>query len=466
MAGVPFTDHPFVATIPAERETWDAERTRLAGASDPEAWRGTAKTWEGLGCPHRAGYAWWRQAQAQLDAGQPAAAAATALRAVVAAADGHTPLLAQVRALAERVRIPLQPPAATPRAPLAATPPPYGLTGRELAVLRLLARAHQCADRCRAVHQPENRRCARQQYPAQAESLRPGASRRGGRTGRPARSRLPLSTPRGNLNTRGPRSWVITRSAPPGLSSILGTRLSYAAEEAAMYPAPIQYLAQARLAAGQTNVPRALLSVDPMGTCPAALAGLVIEPAVRSGQLPGSRAPARQPRCAPNSHRAPDAERKSCDEPVARGSGAKCQDDTRGAVGARLGRHPLPRVGAVERRGLPAGRRHLATRAGRCAVAAVLPPCLPALPDLDREDSRGRGTTRLAYTVIAGIPVRNYRAEVTLTPTADGTHVRWAATWDATLAGRIVLRGLRSVYPQIVADLVVAAERQDAASLG
>ena len=69
---------------------------------------------------------------------------------------------------------------------------------------------------------------------------------------------------------------------------------------------------------------------------------------------------------------------------------------------------------------------------------------------------------RLAYTVIAGIPVRNYRAEVTLTLTADGTHVRW----DATLAGRIVLRGLRSVYPQIVADLVVAAERQDAASLG
>jgi uncharacterized protein YndB with AHSA1/START domain len=73
---------------------------------------------------------------------------------------------------------------------------------------------------------------------------------------------------------------------------------------------------------------------------------------------------------------------------------------------------------------------------------------------------------RLAYTVIGGIPVRNYRAEVTLTPTADGTHVRWAATWDATLAGRIVLRGLRSVYPQIVADLVAAAERQDAASLG
>ena len=141
MAGAPFTDHPFVATIPAERATWDAERTRLAGASDPEAWRAAAEAWQDLGCPHRAGYAWWRQAQAQLDAGQPAAAAAAALRAAAAAADGHAPLLAQVRALAERARIPLQAAAAaapqTP--PPAKAPAPYGLTGRELAVLRLLA---------------------------------------------------------------------------------------------------------------------------------------------------------------------------------------------------------------------------------------------------------------------------------------------------------------------------------------
>ena len=110
MAGAPFTDHPFVATIPAERATWDAERTRLAGASDPAVWGGAAKAWQDLGCPHRAGYAWWRQAQAQLDAGQPATAAATALRAAAAAADGHAPLLAQVRALAERARIPLAAP--------------------------------------------------------------------------------------------------------------------------------------------------------------------------------------------------------------------------------------------------------------------------------------------------------------------------------------------------------------------
>jgi DNA-binding CsgD family transcriptional regulator len=139
MAGVPLADHPYVATIPAERATWDAERTRLAGQSDPAAWGAAGKAWQDLGCPHRAGYARWRQAQAQLDAGQPAAATA-ALRAAADAAEGHAPLLAQVRALAQRARIPLQVPSATAQnPPPTAVPVPYGLTSRELAVLRLLA---------------------------------------------------------------------------------------------------------------------------------------------------------------------------------------------------------------------------------------------------------------------------------------------------------------------------------------
>jgi DNA-binding CsgD family transcriptional regulator/tetratricopeptide (TPR) repeat protein len=141
MGRVPFADHPTVATIPAWHATWDAERTRVAGPGDPGAWDGAAKAWQDLNCPHRAGYSWWRQAEAQLDAGQPAAAAAGPLRAAAAAADGHAPLLAQIRALAERARIPLHPAAAgEPQAP----PPAqlltrYGLTDRELTVLRLLA---------------------------------------------------------------------------------------------------------------------------------------------------------------------------------------------------------------------------------------------------------------------------------------------------------------------------------------
>lgn len=68
---------------------------------------------------------------------------------------------------------------------------------------------------------------------------------------------------------------------------------------------------------------------------------------------------------------------------------------------------------------------------------------------------------RLAYTVIGGIPVRNYRAELTLTPTEGGTHIRWAATWDATTRGRLVWRVLRTFYPQIVEALATAAERRD-----
>ena len=76
---------------------------------------------------------------------------------------------------------------------------------------------------------------------------------------------------------------------------------------------------------------------------------------------------------------------------------------------------------------------------------------------LDAEDGR-----RLVYTVIGGIPVRNYRAEITLAPDAGGTRIRWAATWDRTLAGRLVHRSLRGVYPQIVAGLARAAEEQAA----
>ena len=67
--------------------------------------------------------------------------AAASLRAAAAAADGHAPLQAQIRALAQRARISLDAPATTAAAdpPPAERPGTYGLTGRELAVLRLLA---------------------------------------------------------------------------------------------------------------------------------------------------------------------------------------------------------------------------------------------------------------------------------------------------------------------------------------
>src|SRR5689334_3855019 len=66
---------------------------------------------------------------------------------------------------------------------------------------------------------------------------------------------------------------------------------------------------------------------------------------------------------------------------------------------------------------------------------------------------------RLVYTVVEGIPVRNYRAEVTLSPEAEGTHIRWTASWDRTLPGRVVHRSLRAIYPDVVGRLIAAAER-------
>jgi len=68
----------------------------------------------------------------------------------------------------------------------------------------------------------------------------------------------------------------------------------------------------------------------------------------------------------------------------------------------------------------------------------------------------------LAYTVIDGIPVRNYRAEITLTPVPEGTQIRWAATWDVTLVGRIVHRTLVDLYPEIVTALARLAEQRSA----
>ena len=72
------------------------------------------------------------------------------------------------------------------------------------------------------------------------------------------------------------------------------------------------------------------------------------------------------------------------------------------------------------------------------------------------ESERAR---RLVYTVVKGIPVRNYRAEVTLSPAGEGTHIRWTASWDRTFPGRIVHRRLRTFYPDAVSRLIAAAAR-------
>ena len=147
-----------------------------------------------------------------------------ALRAAAAAADGHAPLLAQIRALAQRARIPLHPP---PDAVTKVPPPdaavPYGLTGRELAVLGLVAAGRTNAQigaelyispKTASVHVTSILRKLGVSGRAQAAAV---AERR------PA-PRPGLRTARGNLRTHRPRYGAITRSALPGLSRILGIK--------------------------------------------------------------------------------------------------------------------------------------------------------------------------------------------------------------------------------------------------
>jgi DNA-binding CsgD family transcriptional regulator len=136
-----------VGIIPAARATWDAERSRVERASDPAAWSVAAEEWEALGYRHRAGYCWWRQAEAKLATGETPASASAAVRTAWAAADGHAPLLAEIGALARRARIPLDPePTVLPQATAPQVATSYGLTERELDVLRLLTRGSSNAE--------------------------------------------------------------------------------------------------------------------------------------------------------------------------------------------------------------------------------------------------------------------------------------------------------------------------------
>jgi DNA-binding CsgD family transcriptional regulator len=137
--GTPFTEHPFVATIPAARATWQTERSRAAGASDPEAWSVAAERWEALDYRHRAGYARWRQAEALLAMPHGGrGAAATVLSTAAALAVEHVPLMRAILDLARRARIDLG--AAAPQVQLGepSAARAFGLTDRELDVLRLL----------------------------------------------------------------------------------------------------------------------------------------------------------------------------------------------------------------------------------------------------------------------------------------------------------------------------------------
>jgi DNA-binding CsgD family transcriptional regulator len=130
---------PMRPTAAAHAATWQAEWSRLRGGSDPQLWEQAATEWDAQSRQHRAAYARWRQVEALLATPHGRAAAPPVLRAGAHQAAQHVPLSRAIRDLARRARIdltePAQPPVRDEQPPVTHV---FGLTERELAVLRLL----------------------------------------------------------------------------------------------------------------------------------------------------------------------------------------------------------------------------------------------------------------------------------------------------------------------------------------
>jgi DNA-binding CsgD family transcriptional regulator len=135
----PFAQHPFFLTNTVEGQEWTAELHRCQGDNQPELWLTVAREWDTFNRPHRAGYAYWRAAQALLHDGHRGPAA-SALQTARQRSDQHGPLTDAITDLARLARVALQPPTTPAEAsnPMPASPPALGLTSRELDVLRLL----------------------------------------------------------------------------------------------------------------------------------------------------------------------------------------------------------------------------------------------------------------------------------------------------------------------------------------
>lgn len=91
-----------------------------------------------------------------------------------------------------------------------------------------------------------------------------------------------------------------------------------------------------------------------------------------------------------------------------------------------------------------------------------------------RRFRRGRWTTRervtafepgrrLGYELLSGIPIRDYRSEVTLTPADEGgTDIRWHSSFrqKLPLTGRTIQKSLEKFVAETTENLARAAERR------
>jgi DNA-binding CsgD family transcriptional regulator len=125
----------------AHRALCEAELGRAEGRSDPDLWSKAADTGAVEGLPYRTAYARFREAEAVLARRGYRARVVDLLTAAHAATRqlGAEPLRHEIEALARRARIELTAVPAAPPGPAEQAPTAFGLTSRELEVLRLLA---------------------------------------------------------------------------------------------------------------------------------------------------------------------------------------------------------------------------------------------------------------------------------------------------------------------------------------
>ena len=121
----------------AQGAVFTAELSRATGHQDQAAWNAAAAAWDAVGQPYPLAYALLRAAGAATAKEDRAAAAARLPRAAdLAARLGARPLLQEITRLARRARIGLPADAGGTGGPET----PFGLTARELEVLRLVVR--------------------------------------------------------------------------------------------------------------------------------------------------------------------------------------------------------------------------------------------------------------------------------------------------------------------------------------
>lgn len=126
--------------VEAWRHDLDAWRRRLDGHDDHEAWAASADGWSRLSVPYRSAWAMFRQAGSLLDGRGDRAAIERLLRASMATAMalGARPLMTEIEALARRGRIAVAVPGDTVDAARPRRDRRFGLTPREVDVLRLI----------------------------------------------------------------------------------------------------------------------------------------------------------------------------------------------------------------------------------------------------------------------------------------------------------------------------------------